>query len=67
MTMHYQLEEQGNRWAVVGRQDSGHAGGVAPGAANPHGGGALPEGQANPHGGAKMPSPDDLPPAGGQK
>jgi hypothetical protein len=65
MTMRYQLEQQGNHWAVVGRQDSGHAGAVAPGAANPHGGGALPEG-ANPHGGAKMPSPDDLPPAGGK-
>ena len=69
MTMRYQLEQQGDRWAVVGRQDSGHAGAVAPGAANPHGGGALPEGAENPHGGGgpKMPSPEDLPPAGGKK
>jgi hypothetical protein len=67
MTMRYQLEQQGNRWTVVGRQDSGHAGAVAPGAANPHGGGAVPEGAPNPHGGARMPSPEDLPPAGGKK
>ena len=71
MTMRYQLEQQGNRWAVVGRQDSGHAGSVAPGAANPHGAGAIPGGEANPHangGGApRLPSPDDLPPAGGKK
>ena len=69
MTMHYQLEEQGGKWSVVGRQDSGHAGAVAPGAANPHGAGALPEGEANPHGGGgvRMPSPEDLPPTGGKK
>ena len=69
MTMRYQLEQQGGRWVVVGRQDSGHAGSVAPGAANPHGGGeATPE---NPHttagGGVRMPSPEDLPPTGGKK
>jgi len=71
MTMHYQLEQQGNHWAVVGRQDSGHAGSVAPGAANPHGGGEIPGGEANPHagggGGVHMPSPEDLPPTGGKK
>ena len=70
MTMHYQLEQQGNKWAVVGRQDSGHAGAVPPGADNPHGGGAVPAPE-NPHGaapgGPRMPSPDDLPPTGGKK
>lgn len=69
MTMRYQLEQQDGRWAVVGRQDSGHAGAVAPGAANPHGGGAVPEPGANPQGGGgvHMPSPEDLPPTGGKK
>lgn len=72
MTMHYQLEQQGSKWVVVGRQDSGHSGAVAPGAANPHGAGALPEGHpAQPEGagggGPRMPSPEDLPPAGGKK
>ena len=68
MTMRYQLEQRGSSWVVVGKQDSGHAGSVAPGSANPHGGGAIPEGAANPHsGGAQMPSPEDLPPAGGKQ
>jgi hypothetical protein len=73
MTMRYQLEQQGNKWAVVGRQDSGHSGSVPPGAANPHGGGALPEPGGNPHtgagagGGSRLPSPEDLPPIGGKK
>ena len=73
MTMRYQLEQQGGKWVVMGRQDSGHAGSVAPGAANPHGDGALPEGHPNPGaggspgGGVRMPSPEDLPPAGGKK
>ncbi len=70
MTMRYQLEQQGNRWAVVGREDSGHSGAVAPGAANPHGGGAAPGAETNPHeggGGVRMPSPEDLPPTGGKK
>ena len=69
MTMRYQLEQQDGHWAVVGRQDSGHAGAVTPGAANPHGGGAVPEPGANPHGegGVHMPSPEDLPPTGGKK
>ena len=73
MQMRYNLEQQSGKWVVVGKQDSGHSGSVAPGAANPHGAGAIPDGAANPHGampgggpgGSKMPSPDDLPPAGG--
>jgi hypothetical protein len=70
MTMRYQLEQQGSRWEVVGRQDSGHAGAVAPGAANPHGEGAIPGADNNPQaggGGVRMPSPEDLPPTGGKK
>lgn len=72
MTMHYQLEQQGSKWVVVGRQDSGHSGAVAPGAANPHGAGALPEGHPTAPegaggGGSRMPSPEDLPPTGGKK
>ena len=76
MTMRYQLEQQGNKWAVVGRDDTGHAGSTPPGAANPHGGGAPPEPGGNPHGGigvgaggggSRMPSPEDLPPTGGKK
>lgn len=71
MTMHYQLEQKGSSWVVVSKQDSGHAGSVAPNSANPHGGGAIPQGEANPHagggGGVRMPSPEDLPPTGGQK
>ncbi len=61
MTMPYQLEQQGGKWVIVGRGDSG---------ANPHGGampmpggGAAP-GAENPHGGGQMPSPQNLPPAG---
>jgi hypothetical protein len=71
MSMGYKLEQQGNKWVVVGRQDSG----------TPHGGAAVPNGMGNPHGqgdpsampgapaggAGKMPSPDDLPPAGKQK
>lgn len=75
MTMRYQLEQQGNKWAVVGRDDGGHSNAVAPGSPNPHGSGALPESGTNPHagvgagggGGPRMPSPDDLPPTGGKK
>lgn len=67
MTMRYQLEQQGSRWVVVGKQDSGHSGSVPPGSANPHEGGAAPGG-ANPHGsGVAIPSPEDLPPTGGPK
>jgi hypothetical protein len=62
MSMKYHLKQDGDKWAVVGRPDSG----------SPHGGAAVPPQDApNPHGGAapapggagKMPSPDDLPPA----
>lgn len=62
MALHYRMQQKDGRWAVVGIQDSGHAGSVAQGAANPHGAGGLPDG--DPHGGAAaiMPSPDDLPP-----
>ena len=74
MSMGYHLEQQGNQWAVVGRQNSGgspHGGMTAPDASNPHGGMAAPD-ASNPRGGAagppggnpKMPSPEDLPPAG---
>ena len=70
MTMRYQLEQQGSRWVVTGKQDSGHSGSVPPGSANPHEGGAAPGG-ANPHGGGgggvAIPSPEDLPPTGGPK
>jgi hypothetical protein len=69
MSMRYQLEQQGSKWVVVGREDSGHAGSVAPGSGNPHGGGEAEP--ASPHGagsgGVHMPSPEDLPPTGGKK
>ncbi len=74
MSINYHLQQKGDKWVVVGRQDS-HGGTPNPGAANPHGGGAPPD-TANPHGGAmaapdggggKMPSPDDLPPTGKKK
>jgi hypothetical protein len=60
MSMRYQLELKGGRWAVVGRKDAGQT---------PHGGmpTAPPPGMENPHGGGKMPSPEDLPPAGQKK
>jgi hypothetical protein len=63
MNMKYHLEQKGDKWAVVGRQDSG---------GSPHGAGAVPAAPAGsePHGGGmapapagKMPSPEDLPPA----
>lgn len=62
MSMGYQLQQQGTKWVVVGRKDTG---------ASPHGGGAVPAAgaPASPHGGAmppagsdKMPSPSELPP-----
>lgn len=77
MSMQYHLEQQNNKWVVVGRKDAGgspHAAaeaGAVQGGANPHGGG-MPPGVANPHGGGgmgapggsgMMPSPKDLPPA----
>jgi hypothetical protein len=69
MSMKYHLEERDNKWAVVGRQDTGaspHGGGMPPaGAASPHGGGAMPPAApgAAPSAPGKMPSPEDLPPA----
>jgi len=65
MTMKYRLEQKGDKWAVVGKPDSGggapHQGAEmpkAPAGSEPHGGGA-----AGAAGGGRMPSPDDLPPA----
>ena len=62
MSMGYKLEQQGGKWVVVGRQETGGAqhGATPPGAASPHG--AAPAGGAG-----KMPSPEDLPPAGKKK
>jgi hypothetical protein len=63
MAMRYRLEQKGDKWAVVGRAESGGA---------PHDGAAMPKAPAGSeaHGGApgasgspKMPSPEDLPPA----
>jgi len=53
MTMRYTLELKNNKWAVVGKADSGQ---------NPHGGAMAPGGAANPHAGGAMPG---MPPAGG--
>jgi len=55
MSMRYHLVEEGGRWVVQGKQDSGgmgHGGGMT----NPHGG-AMPPTEAPPPGGAA-----DLPP-----
>ena len=60
MTLRYQMQQSGGRWAVINTQDSGHSGNVAPGTANPHGGGGQMPSGANPHG--AMPAPEDLPP-----
>jgi hypothetical protein len=75
MTMQYHLEMKDNKWAVVGKNDSGQhgagaalppAGGASADPANPHGG-AMP-GAASPNGaGGSMPSPQDLPPSGKKK
>lgn len=73
MSMTYHLEQQGNKWVVMGRQEppgSPHAGAAAapptqPGAANPHGGGMAPAGPSP--GAAGMPSPQDLPPTAKKK
>lgn len=72
MEMRYQMQQQGDRWAVTGTQDSGHSSQAPPGTANPHGaGGALPSGHPQTGGaaptpgqGGAMPSPEDLPPVG---
>ena len=67
MTMRYQLQQRGDRWVVVGRQDenvSPHGAQAAPGSANPHAGGA---GGGQPAGGMPggaapgRPSVEDLP------
>jgi hypothetical protein len=65
MQMRYALQQKGSRWVVVGRADAGggHGSAIAPGAVNPHSGGAMPTEPATGSGGQKMPSPDDLPPA----
>lgn len=64
MQMRYGLQQKSGRWVVVTRAEAGggHGAGVAPGAANPHGG-AMP-GEPPASGAQKMPSPEDLPPAG---
>ena len=76
MSMKYQLEQQGGKWVVVGRNDAGGAphggavatpGGAMPGAGSPHGGAMTAPGAESPHGGAMMPAPGDLPPAGKKK
>lgn len=58
MAMRYRLEQKGEKWAVVGRAESG---------GSPHEGAAMPKAPAGsePHGGGspKMPSPEDLPPS----
>jgi len=62
MMVKYHLQQQGSKWVVMSRQDSGAGhGAMAPGASSAPGG-------TNPHGGAgAMPSPEDLPPAGKKK
>ena len=70
MDMRYELEQQGTKWVVKGRKDSGqspHGAVTAPGAPGMPGAGEMPGGAANPHGGmmpggAGMPSAADLPP-----
>jgi hypothetical protein len=67
MAMTYLLEQQGAKWVVTGRKQTGglpHEGAAPAGAMNPHGA-MPPAGTANPHGGetgGAMPSPQDLPP-----
>jgi hypothetical protein len=70
MSMRYQLEQQGSKWVVTGRQNTGAphgAGGdpaAQPPAENPHGGMGEPPaaGGASGSSGSSMPSPQDLPP-----
>lgn len=74
MSMSYRLEQQGNKWVVVGRQDTGAsphggmpaAGGDMPGAESPQSPAGAPA-MPNPHGGAQMPAPESLPPSGTRK
>jgi hypothetical protein len=65
MSMNYHMKQEGNKWVVVGTQDSGgspHGGAAMPVPANPHGADGIPT--TPPGGGAgKMPSPEDLPPS----
>jgi hypothetical protein len=62
MQMRYGLEHKGSKWVVVTRADgSGHGAAAAPGAPNPHGGGAM-DSMPDMSGDQKMPSLDDLPP-----
>jgi hypothetical protein len=64
MQIRYGLQQKGSRWVVVNRADAGgHGGAITPGAANPHGSGAMPTDPATGGSGQKMPSPEDLPPA----
>jgi hypothetical protein len=60
MVMPYKMEQQGDKWVVIGSQ-GGHAmeGGSPPAASPP---GASPHG-----GGGAMPAPEDLPPSGKKK
>jgi hypothetical protein len=62
MALHYRMQEKDGRWAVVGIQDSGHAGSIPPGAADPHAAGGVPAGDPHDAVQSAMPSPDDLPP-----
>ena len=62
MVVKYRMQQQGNKWVVLSRQDSGTGhGSMAPGAGSPQSG--SPGG----HGSPGMPSPEDLPPAGKKK
>jgi hypothetical protein len=66
MSMRYRLEQKGEKWAVVGRSESGggaHEGAAvpkAPAGSEPHAGAPGAPGAS---GSPRMPSPDDLPPA----
>jgi hypothetical protein len=59
MAMRYHLVEEGGRWVVKGKQDSGGTGGHGGGMANPHGGVEMP---SMPPSGAAPPGGADLPP-----
>jgi hypothetical protein len=72
MSMVYHLEQQGGKWTVLGRKESGAAPHGGAGAMTPPAAPASPQG-GNPHGAGapapagKMPSPEDLPPAAPKK
>jgi hypothetical protein len=63
MIVKYRVQQQGSKWVVLSRQDSGAGhGSMAPGAGSPQ------SGSPPPHSGSQaMPSPEDLPPAGKKK